>query len=93
MGSSVWKMSDLRMEVAPRIFALARKFGTGLVGIELLGGSGDDTAELFLLGLVFSWPPLFGSRAKAPVGEGTGCVDTWTPRGAVARSHLSGVGR
>jgi hypothetical protein len=64
------------MEFALRVFALAHKFRQGLGGIELLGGSGDEMAELFLLGVAFIRAPLFVSRGKAPVGEGTGCVDT-----------------
>jgi hypothetical protein len=93
MGISVWKMLDFRMEVATRILALAHKFEPRLGLIELFGGSSDETAESFLLGLDFSWLPLLRSRGKASVWEGIGCIDTWNPRGAGARSQLSGSGR
>jgi hypothetical protein len=72
MGCSVWEMLDFRMEVATRILALAHKFGPRMGGVELLGGSSDETAELFLLGIDFSWPPLSRSRGKAPAWERIG---------------------
>jgi hypothetical protein len=91
MGGSVWKTQDLRMEVSPRVFALAKRFGPGLGGIQLLRGEGDETAELFLLGYTFDRGPGFGSRGKAPVGTGTG-VGPVTPQGVGPRSHWNVTG-
>jgi hypothetical protein len=85
MDGAVWKMQDFRVEISLSIFALAQKFGPGLGGIQLLSGSGDKTAELFLLGHTLGRLPFFGSRGKAPVGQGIG-VDSRNHRGTDPRN-------
>jgi hypothetical protein len=51
MGGSVWKMPELRTEVAPRVFCTCPQIRTRTWRNSIVGWS-KKTAELFLLGLL-----------------------------------------